>query len=288
MSKKISIIIVTYNSSRHIFDCLESLFKHNNIGDDLEVIVVDNNSEEQKSMFSKVCNLYGNRVKLKGSGKNGGYGFGNNIGIRMATSDVVIVMDPDVRFVEPILNEISLLFDNNKALRLAGVSFVDGSAPFYYKPECENLWQSLFMHQIHRLAKYSPQKMYMSGSFLAFNKNAFEKAGKFDEAIFMYYEEADITNRILSTGYQVEWHPEIKVHHIAHGRSFNEKLENIRLDSFEYYCHKYNVSAKKVYEGSAKLLGIKILVSWLVRDNLRYYNFKQTRNLIKQRLTYLK
>lgn len=285
---RVSIVIVTYNSSRHIFDCLESVFKYNNIGDDLEVIIVDNNSEEQKSIFSKVRNLYGDRVILKDSGKNGGYGFGNNIGIGLSTSDVVVVMNPDVRFVEPILNQISLLFDNNKALGLAGVSFVDGSAPFYYKPGCESLLQSLFMHQIHRLAKYSPQKMYVSGSFLAFNKNAFEKAGRFDEAIFMYYEEADITNRILSAGYQVEWHPEMKVHHMAHGRNFNEKLENIRFDSLEYYCCKHGVSVKRIYKASARLLGIKELASWVVRDNLRYYNFKQTRNLIKQRLTNLK
>ena len=45
MQKKISIVIVTYNSDNHISDCLESIFKYNDIGDALEIIIVDNMSK---------------------------------------------------------------------------------------------------------------------------------------------------------------------------------------------------------------------------------------------------
>ena len=49
--KKLSVIIVTYNSVRHIYDCLESVFQFNDLGNELEVIVVDNHSEQQEEMF---------------------------------------------------------------------------------------------------------------------------------------------------------------------------------------------------------------------------------------------
>ena len=102
----ISFVIVTYNSHSLIIDCLESIFKYNDIGENLEVIVVDNSSSEQDKMFSDISNRYGERVTLIDSGKNGGYGFGNNIGISRSHSDIVIVMNPDVRFVRPILDRI--------------------------------------------------------------------------------------------------------------------------------------------------------------------------------------
>lgn len=42
MHKRVSVIIVTYNSEKHIYDCLSSIYRYNDIGDLLEVIIVDN------------------------------------------------------------------------------------------------------------------------------------------------------------------------------------------------------------------------------------------------------
>ena len=40
----LSLIILTYNSEKDIYDCLKSVYQYNDIGEALEVIVVDNNS----------------------------------------------------------------------------------------------------------------------------------------------------------------------------------------------------------------------------------------------------
>lgn len=39
MHKRVSVIIVTYNSEKHIYDCLSSIYRYNDIGDLLEVII---------------------------------------------------------------------------------------------------------------------------------------------------------------------------------------------------------------------------------------------------------
>ena len=57
--KKLSVIIVTYNSESDIYGCLEALFAHNDIGEALEVIVVDNNSRDFAHMQSELQRLYG-------------------------------------------------------------------------------------------------------------------------------------------------------------------------------------------------------------------------------------
>ena len=53
--KKLSIIIVTYNSEKDIYDCLDSIYSHCDIPiKELEVIIVDNNSKETDIMFTMI------------------------------------------------------------------------------------------------------------------------------------------------------------------------------------------------------------------------------------------
>lgn len=268
----ISIVIVTYNSHNLIIDCLESIFKYNTIGENLEVIVVDNSSSEQEKMFSDISNRYGGRVVLIDSGKNGGYGFGNNIGIKQSNSDIIIVMNPDVRLVEPIFKRIVNKFADS-TIGLLGVDFVDGSCPYYFKRGHASLLKSVFPHYYIWRKKYNPNEMYMSGSFLAFKKEAFIKAGCFDENIFMYSEEADITNRLLLNGYRVIWCNDLKVLHLAHGRSFNPHLNQIRMESGRYYEQKYNVDSERVYRTTRRAYKILILITKLLGKKDKSTNF---------------
>ena len=103
--KKISIVIVTYNSENVIFRCLDSVFKYNDIKDCIEVIVVDNNSQNQLQMFSDICGRYGNKVILLSNPQNGGYGQGNNIGIKASTAPIILIMNPDVSLFFPIFEK---------------------------------------------------------------------------------------------------------------------------------------------------------------------------------------
>lgn len=281
---KITIVIVTYNSYSLIYDCLNSIFVHNDIGDDLDVIVVDNASREQSETFALIDREFGDKnIAMYDSGDNGGYGRGNNLGISKTLSELVIVMNPDVRLINPIFERIKSEFSNSN-LGLAGVSFVDGSMPYYFKPEYSNVFRSLFIKLYSRRNKYDSIKMYMSGSFLIFDREAFIKAGMFDEKIFMYYEEPDITNRILATGKDVKWLKDLNLLHLAHGRKFNSHLNSIQMQSFEYYCKKYHISVVKSYKTLSFLLKIKILGALLLRDLYKKDIFKSRLSACQERL----
>lgn len=272
MKKEISIIIVTYNSLKLISDCINSIIQNNDIGDRLEIIVVDNNSEEKEEMFSFLENKYRDKISLIDSGKNGGYGYGNNIGIRASQADKVVVMNPDVRFVSPILSSVIEVLNDAK-IGMIGVDFVDGSSPYYFKRGHSSLFRSLFAKYFIWRRKYDANEMYMSGSFLAFNKQAFLNAGMFDDNLFMYSEEADITNRMLSSGYEVKWCPNIKVLHLAHGRDFNPVLDQIRLESGAYYEKKYGIDSEKSYKLSVQALTIQYWIAKLLMKKTRAKNY---------------
>lgn len=268
--KKISIIIVTYNSLGLINDCLRSIFDNNDIGDNLDVIVADNASADQKELFELIGKEFsGYNIRYFDTGENAGYGKGNNYGIRHTDSDVVIVMNPDVRFLTPVFSKIMKEFENPN-LGMAGVNFIDGSLPYYFKPEHISFIHDFFIHSYVRRRRYDDKRMYMSGSLLIFDRQAFIDAGMYDENIFMYYEEPDITNRIQALGKEVRWLKDTMVQHLAHGRKYNQKLIDIGYDSYEYYCKKYGLDAKKGYKKRMRILRLKIIAAQIVgaKDDL--------------------
>ena len=84
--KKISIIIVNFNNYRDLTNCLESIYKFNDIDERLEVIVVDNSTE--KCFDINFYTEYSN-IKMIRS-QNLGFGYSNNIGALNSKSEYLM------------------------------------------------------------------------------------------------------------------------------------------------------------------------------------------------------
>lgn len=281
--KQLSIIIVTYNSSKLIFDCLGSIFKFNDIGEELEVIVVDNCSFDVEHVFSKIKLQYDNKVVLIKSTVNGGYGHGNNQGIAIANSPRIIVMNPDVRLVNPVFKKIISKMNSNKNIGLMGVKFVDGSNALYYKPEHANLFRLIFSKQFLKHGLYNIKHVYFSGSFLIFDKSSFEGVGLFDENFFMYYEEADVSNRLLAIGKEVVLAEDLAVLHLAHGRKVNYNLLRIESKSRHFYAEKYPFDIDSYYKMFLLIYKVKYIIASLIFNKLKVEEFKVWIKLCKNR-----
>ena len=205
--KRLSIIIVTYNSEKDIYDCINSIRQWTDIPmEELELIVVDNNSRETDTMFATLKQLYGNDIVLIRNTRNGGYGQGNNLGIRKATASVILIMNPDVRMMEPIFKTALDAFDQSKDLSMYGMKqMLSASEPSTNSFCCAytvNGYLQTFMSSLgNRYDRYIPRYMHFSGSCFFIRKEMFEQAGLFDETIFMYGEEEDIHYRMRKKGF---------------------------------------------------------------------------------------
>lgn len=257
--KSLSIIIVTYNSDELIFDCLNSIFKFNDINDNLEVIIVDNASRNVDKMFKLILNEYNNDIILIKNDTNSGYGSGNNIGVKYVNSPYFIVMNPDVKLVEPVFRKILSEFESQSNLALLGVKFKDGSNNIYIKPEKANLINMLFGKYLINRGIYNINQIFFSGSFMCFRKSTFLKVGMYDENIFLYHEEADIINRMLNVGAKIKLSKDIYVYHKMHGRELNLQLLKIGTISREYYFNKYSGNLNKYY----RLLLLKYIIKYI-------------------------
>lgn len=269
MNKQLSIVIVTYNSEKLIFDCLDSIYKYNDLKEALEVIIVDNCSNDSERMFIKIREAYSNDIILIHANSNAGYGAGNNLGVRHVSSKYFIVMNPDVRIIEPIFQKIVYSFDTNKNLGLLGVRFIDGSSHLHFKPEYNNLLNLLFANYLIKLHLFKIEEMFFSGSFLVFDKKVFIEAGAFDEKIFLFYEEADISNRILKNCKKTLLSDDIYVEHLVHTREINKYLLDIGCQSRSYYFNKYKANLNKYYKMSLITWRIKYVFAVILRDKYR-------------------
>lgn len=264
--KKISVIIVTYNSADLIIDCIDSIYQYNDIGsENVEIIVVDNSpDEESQKMFALLKQSFGKQLILIKNNKNLGYGHGNNIGINHSTGEIICIMNPDVRLIEPLFSNVEKQFEKKKKLGLLGYKQKGGkNLSFYIKPEYFlPIINSLLTKITNRLNIFSAKYFYLSGAFLFIDKSKFQKIGMFDENIFMYFEEPDISNRLLSKNYQILFNKEYEYNHIVGDRNtWSENTFKIWLSSVSYYLKKTNISPEKYLTKKKLEFRLQILIA---------------------------
>lgn len=231
-----SILIVTYNSAAFISECLHSLQKVQEIAL-AEVLIHDNASTDDtvlriKSTFSP--------TQLVESETNLGFAKAVNMLAALAQKDYLVLLNPDT-VVEPFWLE-SLLKTFSAHKRVGAVNsktkiLLDG------KEYIQNAGNYLFHdgHSRDRGAVVTADKRQLyetdssyyqqeteipavSGVSLAIPRKLFSQIGGFDEHMFMYYEDTDLSIRLKKLGYHLWYQPRSQLTHL-HSASSKEWSE---------------------------------------------------------------
>ena len=128
--------------------------------------------------------------------------------------------------------------------------------------------------------------MYLSGAYFFTKKDAFDKIGNFDENIFLYCEEPDITNRFLNAGFSIKYDSSKSYRHEIDGRKdMSSSGFKYLLDSTIYYLEKYSFSTYNFLFKYRIELYFKKIVSKFLSNPERQLAFenhlKQVINLLK-------
>lgn len=200
MEKLVSVIIVTYNSEKHIYDCLDSLFTYNDIGDAMEVIIVDNQSTGFEEMKRTLEKKYVNKITIIANDRNGGYGQGNNVGVKASSAPFIMIMNPDVRLVMPVFKTALKAFENPKVVQF-GMRCLDKDGKTGVSMGISSEIRSILRKPIFTICnKYGwffLKYFYLIGACFFIRKSSFAEINYFDERIFMFGEEDDIHYRLL-------------------------------------------------------------------------------------------
>ena len=231
MAKKISIVIVSYNVRYYIVQCIESV-RRAIAGLDAEIIVVDNHSKDDTVAFLRE-NFPD--VRLMASQSNLGFSRGNNMAIREAQGEYILLLNPDTVVGERVLQEAVSFMDAHPEAGGAGVQMlnVDGTCALESRRALPTPWVS-FMKMLGKTERYymshlswdSPQQIeIISGAFCLLRRKALDQTGLLDETFFMYGEDIDMSYRLLKGGWQ-NWYLPLQILHY--------KGESTEKTSFRY------------------------------------------------------
>lgn len=231
-----------------IEDCIRSILRFNKIND-FEIIVVDNSPIENQKIIEKKCNNFDHQI-IYLPNENLGYGQGNNVGIKRSTGEIVCVINPDVRFVEPYVEIVKSFFASDEKNALLGFKQIGGcNLSYYLKPEYYlPFFHGFFIKLFNKLEIYNSKFFFLSGACFFVSKSKFEEIGLFDESFFMYHEEADINNRFLKNKYKIKYLNNIKYDHLVGDRkSVSVPLFEHEIKSLYNYLKKYNLNINFIF-----------------------------------------
>lgn len=232
----LSIIIINYNTSKFTINCIESIV--NTISKNLvyEIIVIDNcSNNEDIANLEKFTVNYSNLTLIK-SKSNTGFGGGNTIGASVAKGTFLAFVNNDTLLQNDCFSILINAMELNPSYGVCSPQSFKENGDFlptidHFTSPSKELFGRAFMEFINpktypkRKHIYSkPQRgQFVSGSFMMFRKEDFDKIGGFDTAIFLYQEETDLCKRLLKINKYAYLIPEARFIHF-HGASTKKSI----------------------------------------------------------------
>lgn len=241
MKHEFSVVIVSYRNKTVLDSCLDSIERFNDIGQSLQVIVVE--QTEDDSIYLSL--LESDRDITVVRAVNRGFGAGNNIGFELVDSPYVLFLNPDTELTEPIFSYAINYFQSNPKVGLFGMKLIgsDGSAIFSFsdREPCGPV-RYFAAKARNRFDLFSSTNMYIEGADMFVRSSAFRLCGRFDERMFMYWEESDLCNRLNEVGFNIGFIKEKKIIHLGGMSSGGSSTYPFFLDSLELLSEKTNSS----------------------------------------------
>jgi GT2 family glycosyltransferase len=216
---KLSVIIVNYNVRYFVEQCIVSVQRATK-GMDCEIFVVDNDSADGSVEYLK--ERFADTITLIESNHNLGFAKANNIAIRQARGEYVLLLNPDTFVGEESLRMVVNFMDAHLQSGAVGVMMhnTDGTIaresrrglPTPYVSFLKMFGFSRRYYMSH-LPWDKPARIdVVSGAFMMLRHSVLDKVGSLDETFFMYGEDIDLSYRVLKAGYE-NWYVPARIVH---------------------------------------------------------------------------
>lgn len=220
---KLSVVIVSYNVRSYLEQCLQSVQRALE-GIEGEVFVVDNHSTDDSVEVVRRDYAW---VKLMENKENQGFARANNLAIRQAQGEYVLLLNPDTIVEEGTLRNVLAFMEAHPKAGGAGVMMrnEDGSLAPESRRALPTPWVSCLKmigfdkrYYMSHLPWEEPGRIeVISGAFCFLRRKALDEVGLLDEDFFMYGEDIDLSYRLLKGGWE-NWYLPYAITHYK-GRS---------------------------------------------------------------------
>ncbi len=251
MALRVSVIIVNYNVKELLSACISSLYR-NLPSNELEIIVVDNDSKDGSENFIRTKFP---EIVWIGNKYNAGFSAANNQGMKIAKANVFFLLNPDTELFDNVLSGLlSMQEKYSTNVIIPKLLNSDGSLqnscwrfPFIW----DIIFEAIYLHRFINIINY-PQSFFdrqfnpdsASGAAMLFGRDIFESTGGLDENLF-WSEDIDFCFAATKMGSPLVFFPEYKIYHHS-GKSsltnLNIPISNQLLSKAKYLRkHQGNV-----------------------------------------------
>ena len=275
----LTVVIVTFQTpEKIILDCLRSINK------DVKIIIVENS---ETFSHEKAVNLEFFNVKILCTGKNLGYGKGNNFGLKQVKTDYALILNPDVICSENLFEKIPEVVNKIKNFAIIGFQYsyddIFMPAGFFNEKKNSQFVEDFKNNKIDSISNVE----WVTGCSMLLNLKEFKNKEIFDMNFFLYFEEFDLCKSLINSGKNIFTAKELKIHHLGFKSSIDEKKNDnskmIKLKDWHYmwssfYFYRKNYSyfyalkkfISKFLSSLFKMIFYSILFQKINRDKYLY------------------
>ncbi len=243
-----------------------------------EVIIVDNDSQDGsfEAISKEVAEQgwdQGGRVRVIQSGRNGGYGAGNNVGIRAGLSngerpDYVYILNSDAFPAENAISKLLTHLQTHPEAGFAG-SYICGETGqpdqtcFRFPSIASEFEGAIKLGLVSRMLsnKIVPIPIpaetqpvgWLAGASLMMRDRVLSEIGLFDETFFLYFEETDLCRRAALAGYRTDFVRDSEVMHIGSASTGMKTWKRVPGYWFDSRLHYFVKNHGPVYAAGATI-----------------------------------
>ncbi len=250
----VSIVILNYKRAGLVKQCIKGIVKLAAVP--YEIIVVDNNSQDD---IEKVVDQF-YQVRLIKAKKNRGFAAGNNLGIKQAQGEFIMIINPDIAVLEGSIEAmvqfleqhpeagmvVPQLLNPDGSIQMSVMRFPTLLIPLYRRTWLERTKKGQSKLDWYLLREWDHQSIreieWALGACMMVRRQALNEVGLMDERYFLYVEDTDWCRRFWQQGWKIYYLPSAKMVHY-HAREsagkFLSKLNIVHLISWFKYFWKF-------------------------------------------------
>lgn len=250
---KVTLIILTWNQKDMTHEQMVDISKLDTKGMKVECLVVDNGSEDGTQDSFKNYKLPNMGFRFINTGTNLGFAGGNNAGIKDAIKrkpDYMVLMNNDLLLPKDLLQKLIKIVESDKKIGLLAPKMYFAKGFEYHKDRYKKSelgkvfwyaggeidWDNIYTE--HRGVDKVDKGQYdkeqetgvANGACVVIRSKLIEEVGYLREKYFLYWEDADYSERAKRAGWKVVYTPETHLwHKVSQASGIGSKLNDYFL-----------------------------------------------------------
>ncbi|MEJ8756930.1 glycosyltransferase family 2 protein [Pontibacter sp. H259] len=233
-SSTVHIIIINYYTSHLIIKLLDSLDEKNL---DIRITILDNASTDKT--FCELSNIVYPNLTLLRSFQNLGFTGGINFALKNTDykADYVFLLNPDALTTPGLISDLINTLKEDNSLACVSPKIYNINGDVWYSGAIINYKKGIV---INNTIKNEDKNIHLvdvySGCAVLFRYDALIKTGPFNKDLFMYYDEADYSLKLIKTGYKIGYIPSsIVFHNVSYTTKNHSHLKTYYMSRNKFY-----------------------------------------------------